>query len=87
MTPHLHESNINWLDNNDSEGRNLCNILETFGLVQCIELSTYQNCNILLPDSPVTASNIMVSDKISDHMTALWCVPRIASLPLHPGMS
>ena len=34
--------NINWLDTSDSERRNLFNILETFGLVQRIELPTYQ---------------------------------------------
>ena len=39
--------NINWLDNNDSERRNLFNILKTFGLVQRIELCTYQNGNLL----------------------------------------
>ena len=60
--------NINWLDNNDSEHRNLFHILETFGLVQHIELPTYQNGNLL--DYIITrhssdfASNLMVSDKI-----------------------
>ena len=39
--------NINWLDTSDSERRNLFNILETFGLVQRIELPTYQNGNLL----------------------------------------
>ena len=39
--------NINWLDTSDSERRNLFNILETFGLVQRIELPTYQNENLL----------------------------------------
>ena len=38
--------NINWLDTSDSERRNLFNILETFGLVQRIELPTYQNGNL-----------------------------------------
>ena len=37
----------NWLDTSDSERRNLFNILETFGLVQRIELPTYQNGNLL----------------------------------------
>ena len=51
--------NINWLDTSDSERRNLFNILETFGLVQRIELPTYHNGNlldyniVLLPDSPM----------------------------------
>ena len=39
--------NINWLDTSDSERRNLFNMLETFGLVQRIELPTYQNGNLL----------------------------------------
>ena len=39
--------NINWLDTSDSERRSLFNILETFGLVQRIELPTYQNGNLL----------------------------------------
>ena len=39
--------NIIWLDTGDSERRNLFNILETFGLVQRIELPTYQNGNLL----------------------------------------
>ena len=37
---------INWLDNSDSERRNILNILETFRLVQRIELSTYQNIRL-----------------------------------------
>ena len=37
--------NINWLDNSDSERRNLFNSLESFGFVQHIELPTYQNGN------------------------------------------
>ena len=64
--------NINWLDNSDSERRNLFNILETFGLVQRIELPTYQNRNLLdyiiTRQSSDIASNFMVSDTISDHM-------------------
>ena len=32
--------NINWLENNDSERRNLFHILETFGLVQRIDFQT-----------------------------------------------
>ena len=64
--------NINWLDTSDSERRNLFNILETFGLVQRIELPTYQNGNLLdyiiTRQSNDIASDFMVSDKISDHM-------------------
>ena len=60
------------MGNSDSECRNLFNILETFGLIQRIELPTYQNGNLL--DYTITrqssdiASNCMVSNKISDHM-------------------
>ena len=47
-------------------------ILETFGLVQRIELPTYQNGNLLdyiiTRQSNDIASYFMVSDKISDHM-------------------
>ena len=39
--------NINWLENNDSERRNFFHILETFGLVQCIDFPTYQNGHLL----------------------------------------
>ena len=66
--------NINWLDTSDSERRNLFNILETFGLVQRIELPTYQNGNLLDYNIIITrqsndiASDFMVSDQISDHM-------------------
>ena len=59
--------NINWLDTSDSERRNLFNILETFGLVQHIELPTYQNGNLLdciiTRQSNDVASDFMVSDK------------------------
>ena len=74
--------NINYLDNSDSERRKLLNILETFGLVQRIELPTYQNGNLLdyiiTRQSSNIASNFMVSDKISDHMAlhaslVCWC--------------
>ena len=34
--------NINWLENNDSERRNLFHILEIFGLVQRIDYPTYK---------------------------------------------
>ena len=60
------------MDTSDSERRNLFNILETFGLVQRIELPTYQNGNLL--DYSTTrqfndiALDFMVPDKISDHM-------------------
>ena len=64
--------NINWLDTSDSERRNLFSILETFGLVQRIELPTYQNGNLLdyiiTRQSNDIASDFRVSDKISDHM-------------------
>ena len=39
--------NINWLENNDSDRRNLFHILETFGLVQRIDYPTYQNGHLL----------------------------------------
>ena len=64
--------NINWLENNDSERRNLFHILETFGLVQRIDYPTYQNGHLL--DYVITrrdsdfASNFSIADKISDHM-------------------
>ena len=64
--------NINWLENNDSERRNLFHILETIGLVQRIDYPTYQNGHLL--DYVITrrdsdfASNFSIADKISDHM-------------------
>ena len=64
--------NINWLENNDSERRNLFHILETFGLVQRIDFPTYQNGHLL--DYVITrrdsdfASNFSIADKIYDHM-------------------
>ena len=68
----VRDFNINWLDTSDSERRNLFNILETFGLVQCIELLTYQNGNLLdyiiTRQSNDIASDFMESDKIYDHM-------------------
>ena len=61
---------INWLDNSDSGCRIVFNILEKFGLVQRIELPTYQNGNILYfistRQSSDFESNFMVSNKISD---------------------
>ena len=64
--------NMNWLVTSYSERRNLFNILRTFGLVQRIELPTYQNVNLLdyiiTRQSNDIASDFMVSDKISDHM-------------------
>ena len=46
--------------------------METFELVQHIELPTYQNGNILdyiiTRQSNDIASDVMVSDKISDHI-------------------
>ena len=58
--------NINWFDASDSERRNLFNILETFGLVQRIELPTYQNGNrldyIITRQSNDIASDFMVSN-------------------------
>ena len=60
------------MDTSDSERRNLFSILETFGLVQRIELPTYQNGNLLdyiiTRQSNDIASDFRVSDKISDHM-------------------
>ena len=73
--------NINWLDTSDSERRNLFNILETFGLIQRIELPTYQNGNLLdyiiTRQSNDITTDFMVSDKISDNMAlhaSLSCV-------------
>ena len=43
----VEDFNINWLDNSDSDRRNLFNILESFGLIQHIELPTYQIGNLL----------------------------------------
>ena len=72
--------NINWLDDSDSERRNLFNNLETFGLVQRIELHKYKNGNLLdyiiTRQSSDIASNFMVSNTIYDHMalhTSLVC--------------
>ena len=49
--------------------------METFGLVQRIELPTYQNGNLLdyiiTRQSNDIASDFRVSDKISDHMALL----------------
>ena len=60
------------MDTSDSERWNLFNILETFRLVQRIELPTYQNGNLLdyiiTKQSNDIASDCMVSDKIYDHM-------------------
>ena len=60
------------MDTCDRERRNLFNILETFGLLQRIELPTYQNGNLLdyiiTRQSNDIALDFMVSDKISDHM-------------------
>ena len=67
--------NINWLDTSDSERRNLFNILETFGLVQSIELPTYQNGNLLdyiiTRQSNDIASDFMVSDRIYERKEIL----------------
>ena len=58
--------NINWLENNDSERRNLFHMLETFGLVQRIDFPTYQNGHLL--DYVITrrdsdfASNFSIAD-------------------------
>ena len=63
---------INWLENIDSERRNLFHILETFGLVQRIDFPTYQNGHLL--DYAISrrdsdfAYTFSVADKISDHM-------------------
>ena len=68
----VRDFNINWLENNDSERRNLFHILETFGLVQRIGFPTYQNGHLLdyvitRRDSDFT-SFLSVADNISDHM-------------------
>ena len=64
--------NINWLDNNDSERKQFYMLLQTFGLVQRIDLPTYQNGHLLdyiiTRESGDFASNFRVSNKISDHM-------------------
>ena len=64
--------NINWLDNNDSERKQFYTLLQTFGLVQRIDLPTYQNGHLLdyiiTRESGDFASNFRVSNKISDHM-------------------
>ena len=69
----VEDFNINWLDTSDSIRRKLFNILETFELVQRIELPTYQNGNILdfiiARQSNDIASDFMVPEKMSDHMT------------------
>ena len=39
--------NINWLDNNDSERKQFYILLQTFGLVQRIDMPTYQNGQLL----------------------------------------
>ena len=65
--------NINWLDNNDSERKQVYMLLQTFGLVQRIDLPTYQNGHLLdyiiTRESGDFASNFRVSNKISDHMS------------------
>ena len=64
--------NINWLDNNDCERKQFYMLLQTFGLVQRIDLPTYQNGHLLdyiiTRESGDFASNFRVSNKISDHM-------------------
>ena len=67
--------NIDWLDVNDNERKQFYTLLETFGLVQRIDMPTYKNLNDHLLDYIITiessnfASEFIVSDKISDHMT------------------
>ena len=67
-----HNFNINWLDNNDCERKQFYMLLQTFGLVQRIDLPTYQNGHLLdyiiTRESGDFASNFRVSNKISDHM-------------------
>ena len=64
--------NINWLDNNDSERKQFYILLQTFGLVQRIDMPTYQNGHLLdyiiTRESGDFASNFRVSNKMSDHM-------------------
>ena len=59
--------NINWLDNNDSEHKQFYILFQTFGLVQCIDMPTYQNGHLL--DYIITReSGDFASHKISDHI-------------------
>ena len=64
--------NINWLDSNDSERKQFYILLQTFGLVQRIDMPTYQNGHLLdyiiTRESGDFASNFRVSNEISDHM-------------------
>ncbi len=64
--------NINWLDFNGNERKQLYAVLETFGLVQRISTPTYENGHLLdyiiTRESSEFASHFIVSDKISDHM-------------------
>ena len=60
------------MDNNDSERKQFYILLQTFGLVQRIDMPTYQNGHLLdyiiTRESGDFASNFRVSHKISDHM-------------------
>ena len=64
--------NIDWLDVNDNERKQFYTLLETFGLVQQIDMPTYENGHLLdyiiTRESSNFASEFIVSDKISDHM-------------------
>ena len=44
---HVGDFNINWLDNNDSERKQFYILLQTFGLVQRIDMPTYQNGHLV----------------------------------------
>ena len=64
--------NIGCLDVNDNERKQFYTLLETFGLVQRIGMSTYENGDfldyIITRESSNFTSEFIVSDKISDHM-------------------
>ena len=74
--------NIDWLDVDDNERTQYYTLPETFGLVQRIDMPTYENGHLLdyiiTRESSNFASEFIVSDKISDHMAlhaSLTCQP------------
>ena len=73
--------NIDWLNTNGSERKQVCNILETFGFVQNICTETHRSHHLL--DYSITRkdcniiSDFLVSDFISDHRAlhaSLQCI-------------
>ena len=64
--------NIDWLDVDGNERKRFYTLLETFGLVQRIDIPTYENGHLLdyiiTRESDNFVSEFIVFDKISNHM-------------------